>query len=645
MSDNTTQRDVLQRIVFPDGNDTSIWDLYVDWGHAPSSAAFSANNEAALPVREVHAPPREFTRHSLTVPAGERLSLATYFNAFPASYWQHWTNVEEVTLTVVVRGDAVIDVIRSSARGTFTRIDGASGQGEFTFTIPLNRYGDGGWVWFELEALGAPAELVQADWSVPVETPSQTLATVAITTFNMPDDCIAQAKRFLAEPAALERVSEIVIVDQGNKHVVEAEGYAEVQQLLGDKLRVIEQPNLGGSGGFSRGMYEMLQNPNADYVLLLDDDAVIEPEGLLRAIAFDDHALVPTIVGGHMLNLHERTILHSFGEKINLYTFWWESVDKDLSLIDLGQRTIRNYPPLNRRIDVDYNGWWMCLIPRQVVETIGLSLPFFIKWDDAEYGLRAAEHDFPTVSLPGAAVWHVPWTEKDDGLDWQAYFHQRNRWVTALLHSPYPKGGAFPRKSLATDTKHLLSLQYFAERLRLAGLSDVEAGPAHLHATIGIRAAQARQLAKNYDDARLIKEVEDYPRVHRTRLPRKGEEPRPPKSGVAFALSAVSGAVRQLRPMSVQAEHNPEAVVSNADAKWWRLSNLDSALVSNAEGSGVWFYRRDPDKFKSFAGQSVERHLRLRREWNQLSAEYKARLDEVCSVETWCRTFGIDDQR
>ena len=31
----------------------------------------------------------------------------------------------------------------------------------------------------------------------------------------------------------------------------------------------------------------------------------------------------------------------------------------------------------------------MCLIPRVVIEEIGLSLPLFIKWDDAEYGLRA----------------------------------------------------------------------------------------------------------------------------------------------------------------------------------------------------------------------------------------------------------------
>ena len=54
---------------------------------------------------------------------------------------------------------------------------------------------------------------------------------------------------------------------------------------LGSKLRVIEQPNLGGSGGFSRAMSEAVSRGDSDYVLLLDDDVVCELEGILRAVA------------------------------------------------------------------------------------------------------------------------------------------------------------------------------------------------------------------------------------------------------------------------------------------------------------------------------------------------------------------------
>ena len=80
---------------------------------------------------------------------------------------------------------------------------------------------------------------------------------------------------------------------------------------------------------------------------------------------------------------------------------------------------------------MDYNGWWMCLIPTAVIREIGLSMPMFIKWDDAEFGLRAGAAGYPTVTMPGVAVWHVPWTEKDDTVDWQAYFHERNRLISA----------------------------------------------------------------------------------------------------------------------------------------------------------------------------------------------------------------------
>ena len=67
---------------------------------------------------------------------------------------------------------------------------------------------------------------------------------------------------------------------------------------------------------------------------------------------------------------------------------------------NLGHHNLRNTPWLHRRVDVDYNGWWMCLIPTTVIKEIGLSLPLFLKWDDAEYGLRAKAAGFATVSFP-----------------------------------------------------------------------------------------------------------------------------------------------------------------------------------------------------------------------------------------------------
>ena len=93
---------------------------------------------------------------------------------------------------------------------------------------------------------------------------------------------------------------------------------------LGGKLRVIEQPNLGGSGGFSRVDERGRRRRGAsDYVLLLDDDVVCELEGILRAVAFADLAKTPTLVGGQMFSLYDRSVMHAYGETIAKYRWFW----------------------------------------------------------------------------------------------------------------------------------------------------------------------------------------------------------------------------------------------------------------------------------------------------------------------------------
>ena len=248
--------------------------------------------------------------------------------------------------------------------------------------------------------------------------------------------------------------------------------------------------------------YEGLRSGRSRYVMMLDDDVECETEGIVRAITFGDLCRKSTIVGGHMFSLFHKTQLHSYGERVAPYTFWWGPAPGVFPAWDLGARNIRSTRWLHARIDVDYNGWFMCLIPREVIADIGLSLPLFIKWDDSEYGLRAKTAGYPTVSLPGAAVWHVPWTDKNDALDWQSYFHVRNRFIAALLHSQYPRGGRLIRESLNHQIKHMVSMQYSTVELRHKALEDVLAGPDGLHELLPTTLPELKALVKGFDDAR-----------------------------------------------------------------------------------------------------------------------------------------------
>ena len=262
---------------------------------------------------------------------------------------------------------------------------------------------------------------------------------------------------------------------------------------------------------------------------------------------------------------------------------------------------------------------------------IGLSLPLFIKWDDSEYGVRAQAAGYPTVTMPGVAVWHVPWTDKNDALDWQAYFHQRNRFVAALLHSPFPHGGRMIRESFNHQVKHLLAMQYSTVELRHLALEDVLAGPDQLHDDLPTKLGEVRELRKRFTDAQLEAGPQRVParraapsRARRTWTPRSRAAPR-------SYLSAVKGSVRQFlgtRPLS---REFPESAVPAMDARWFRLATLDSAVVSMPDGTSAALYQRDPELFRDLLRRTIEIHERLYREWPRLSQLYRDQLGEVTS--------------
>ncbi|HEY8588064.1 MAG TPA: glycosyltransferase, partial [Naasia sp.] len=444
-------------------------------------------------------------------------SFGTYFNAFPASYWRRWTTLGSVKLQVRTAGKGQVLVYRSNARGVTQKVDGRSVEGAATteFELAFTFFGDGGWYWFDLLSEEDDFELQEAGWYAPpgaAPTAGRSGTTsIAITTLNRGEYCTKLLADIGARPEIVELIDRVYVVDQGSERIVEAEGFPTAQERLGEKLRVIEQANLGGSGGFSRGMYETLRAGESDNVLLLDDDIAIEPESIRRALKFQDYLRAPAIVGGHMFDMYDRSRLLAFAEGVERYNFMWGPSTP--AGHDFGASNLRQTRWLHRRVDSDYNGWWMSMIPVRVLRDVGLSLPVFIKWDDSEYSLRAAERGYPTVTLPGAAVWHVSWVDKDDSTDWQSFYHARNRLVAALLHSPYAKGGRLMRDNLAIDMKHLLSMQYFAAAARAEAYRSVLAGPEALFPELPERLGKVRALARKFPDGVPIRDQGEVPAI------------------------------------------------------------------------------------------------------------------------------------
>jgi galactofuranosylgalactofuranosylrhamnosyl-N-acetylglucosaminyl-diphospho-decaprenol beta-1,5/1,6-galactofuranosyltransferase len=656
---------LLQRQILPKDRDLDVLSLYVD----PEAAVLDADkydvggnrgakalNAAAL--RQATATGAGISvdqiegRHQLRIPLGERLSFGTYFNAFPASYWRRWTVVTDVTLTIRVSGrGATVTVYRSMANGRSQRVesrstdDHADGETAFTFELPLKPFADGGWYWYDVFAGDTDLVVHSAEWTgeVPDEKAQHGTTTVGITTMNRPDFCAKLLRQIGEDDDLRPYLDQVIVVDQGNQKVADSGIFDEAAGLLGEVLEVIDQANLGGSGGYARGQMETVRRNTATYFMCMDDDVVCEPEGIIRAVTFGDLARRPTIVGGHMFSLYSRSRLYSLGEVVMPWRFWWRSAPGVFQDWDFAARNLRSTRWLHMRVDADFNGWFMCLIPTQVLAEIGLSLPLFIKWDDSEYGLRARAAGYPTVSFPGAAVWHIPWTDKNDAVDWQSYFHQRNRFVAALLHSQFPHGGRMIQESFSVQLKHLISMQYSTAELRLLALEDVFAGPEQLHEDLATKLPEVRRLMKEFPDAQLQSDPDAFPPTRRAK-PRKRNDNVAVPSLASRVISAGMGVVRQVTKPREMSQEFPEGSLSAVDARWYRLATYDSVVVSMQDGTSAAFYKRDRDQFNDLMRRTVEMHQRLYREWPRLAALYRDQLGEITSPQRWEKTITTAEE-
>ncbi|VXB12389.1 Galactofuranosyl transferase GlfT2 [Microbacterium sp. 8M] len=628
---------VLQHVVFPLERDPDLLPLYMDPETWATIGGASVRVSARAHIGDV------LDRRSVRVGRGRRVSFASYFNAFPASYWQHWTTVEAVRLTVRTRGRATIIVYRSNGDGIRQRVESRAvdAEAEESFDIRLDRFSDGGWIWFDLVADREDTILESAHWSTDHEPVRTGLASLGITTYNKPEYCIRTLEALADAPEVMKLVDRIFLIDQGDQRVESRSEFPEISSRLGDALQVIAQPNLGGSGGFSRAMLETLKRPDSGFVQLLDDDVRIEPEALRRSITFGRYASTPTLVGAHMFDLLDRTSLHAWAEVVDEGPFMWRRLFEDDMPHDFSESNLRQNPTLHMRLDAGYNGWWMCLIPVEAIRAVGLAMPAFIKWDDAEFCLRAGEAGFPTVSLPGVALWHVAWVGKDDQIDWQAYFHARNRIVAALLHSTAPRGGALLKYSRRVDLKHLMSMQYYPTALRMQALRDVLSGPEHMRRDLATAMPTARAIAADYAETVVHVSSERPIRTVRGRLElRRSRRRESAPTGLRLrwitASSLVSHWFRAPRPHH---RDRPEAEFGKSDAQWWRLARYDSALVSTADGTGHTVYRRDRATHRALMRESAELHAELRRRWPDLQKTYRAHLSELVSADAWRTTF------
>jgi galactofuranosylgalactofuranosylrhamnosyl-N-acetylglucosaminyl-diphospho-decaprenol beta-1,5/1,6-galactofuranosyltransferase len=215
----------------------------------------------------------------------------------------------------------------------------------------------------------------------------------------------------------------------------------------------------------------------------------------------------------------------------------------------------------------------------------------------------------------------------------------RNRFISALLHSPYPRGGRMVREDLNHTIAHLVSMQYSTVEIRHLALEDVLAGPEKLHELLPTRLAEVNAHRKRFTDAQLEADREAFPEVRRTKPPRKGRDIVDVPGRKTQLVAAGLAPLRHLRRVRDLSREYPEVEIRAMDAKWYRLATYDSAVVSMNDGTSAALYRRDPQKFKELVKRTADLHQRIAREWPDLAERYRAALSDIASPERWEETF------
>ena len=91
----------------------------------------------------------------------------------------------------------------------------------------------------------------------------------------------------------------------------------------------------------------------------------------------------------------------------------------------------------------------------------------------------------------------MAWSDKDDAIDWQAYFHLRNRLVVAALHWDGNVTGLV-RSHLKATLKHLACLEYSTVAIQNKAIDDFLAGPEHIFSILESALPDVHALRKTY---------------------------------------------------------------------------------------------------------------------------------------------------
>lgn len=450
---------------------------------------------------------------------GDILLYDGYFNILSCRKWSHFTEVNDIKLRLEVRGSGEVCIysedgeIRSVSVGMETIT-----LSECEINLPQINQQD--FLWFSFRGNGPEDTLVHAAYITEQIPAHKVQLAVDICTFRREEyvrhNLSVLRKEILDnQEHLLHGKLDIYVIDNGQTLSEKELGIKDHEE----NVFLIYNKNAGGTGGFTRGMLEVLKRKKKkDYthIILMDDDAVLEPEAFIRCnalLSFLRDEFRNCCISGAMLDLEKPYIQNEAG---SLYL--------NGQPVPLGSGTdLRGRSEVieNERLySTDYAGWWWACYSLKTVREDNLPLPFFIHFDDIEYGVRNKPE---IILLNGICIWHpTPLTKRPQT---NVYYDVRNRLVTNSLRTVNTSMFKELKGCLNEMGYHLLKYQYSTSEMVLKAVKDFTAGPKYFG---GIDPVSCNEQIRNMSDPMLSPEqlTEDvwlrrriYSYINRTKYP------------------------------------------------------------------------------------------------------------------------------
>ncbi|MFM9171996.1 MAG: glycosyltransferase [Acidimicrobiaceae bacterium] len=418
----------------------------------------------------------QFSDSSAILHLGAELSFDTSFGVFAAGRWRRLTTIESLAAVIYATGSGRIEIIGVETKFFGTKFaekivasTGIAPGGKTIVEVPNfldEKYGS---FYVRVSAEQTDVVISRAEWTTTTNVARAIKLSLSITTFNRQD----YVKPTVAKVLHLEKSVETL---QGDLRVLVVDNARNIEFDVekGAPLTVVQNPNLGGAGGFARGIIDLRNEGWSTHILLMDDDINLEPDAIVRTFALFSFARDEKLcVHGAMLSEERAWMQFEAGSKYrwrSLYPLRAIGREDDLRERKLALRDAREKK-------FAYTAWWFTAFPVSI--TRDNPLPIFVRGDDVSYGLlHTGKH---SVTLNGVIVWHADFGLKNNPSS--LFYEKRNFAIIDTLVFDRHHWWHLARRFIALSFRNLFSMRYASVEYMIRGVRAYLQGPAALMAT------------------------------------------------------------------------------------------------------------------------------------------------------------------